>query len=60
MHAQNHAGLLELAGGEEAHISISDGSVLGLKVYSIRPGSENRKRHDDILYECHTFLRYNN
>lgn len=40
----------DYAGGQEAHISISDGSVLGLKVYSILPGSKNRNRNDNILY----------
>jgi len=33
------AGLVGLAGGEAAHIVISDGRVLGLNVYSILPGS---------------------
>lgn len=50
MHVQDYAGEVELAGSEEAHISISDGSVLGLKLYSILPGSKNRKRNDNILY----------
>lgn len=31
--------LVGLAGGEAAHIVISDGRVLGLKVYSTLPGS---------------------
>lgn len=32
VHVQDYAELVELAGGEEAHISISDGSVLALKL----------------------------
>lgn len=50
VHVQDYAELVELAGGEEAHISISDGSVLALKLYSILPGSKNRKRNNNILY----------
>lgn len=49
---QTYAGLMELAvlaGGEVAHIAISDGRVLGLKVYSILPGSKSKKKK---IYYC--------
>lgn len=54
-HVQDYAGLVELAGGEKAHISISDGSVLGLKLYSILPGSKNRK---EMTISCISVIHF--
>lgn len=44
-YSSNYAGLAELVGlegGEVAHISISEGRVLALRVYSTLPGSKIR------------------
>lgn len=49
---QGYAGLAELvgaAGGEAAHIAISDGRVLGLSWYSTFPGSKSEKMADILL-----------
>ena len=49
------AGLVGLAGGEAAHIAISDGRVLGFKVYSTLPGSKSKKkkgRYVTVIMRC--------
>lgn len=37
---------MKLAGGEAAHISISDGRVFGLNAYSTLPGSKSKKKRN--------------
>lgn len=56
------AGLAVLAGGEAAHIAISDGRVLALKLYSTLPGSKSKKKkgiYITIIITCMTAWNQN-
>lgn len=54
-------GLVVLAGGEAAHIVISDGRVLGFKLYSNLPGSKSKKkrcRYITVIIKCMTAWKH--